>query len=160
KLMTQSDNQELAARLGAWKRFSDQIANDFSQAVGQMIRGQKSFGAAVAEVWNNLVVQFAQTLVKMVTQRILQHTLMQLASTIAHQSGAIRREAIDTQETIHHGQQTQLRVRQTQVEQQEETAITKAGAASREAGEAGGAAGGGTTKEPTPESNPLKLLAD
>src|SRR6266852_5967018 len=68
KQMAQDEANALKERFAAWHKFTSQVESDFSNSVGQMIRGQKTFGQAMAELWGNMVVQWAQTLARMLAQ--------------------------------------------------------------------------------------------
>jgi len=107
KQMAQDDAAALKERIAKWTQFSHQLSNDFASAVGQMLRGQKSFGAAMAEMWNNMVVQFVQMLAKMLVQwiahkitMVLVHASAEAAETAATTAGGAARSGVSLLESI------------------------------------------------------------
>jgi hypothetical protein len=90
KQMAQDEANALKERFAQWHKFTSQVESDFSNSVGQMIRGQKTFGQAMAELWGNMVVQWAQTLARMMVQfitheaaKLILHQVTEAKSTTA-----------------------------------------------------------------------------
>jgi len=84
KQMAEDESKALLTRFAQWQKFDRQISDGFANAVGEMIRGQKTFGQALAQVWTGMVVDFAQMLTKWLVQWTLQHTAMRVVSNLFH----------------------------------------------------------------------------
>jgi len=95
KQMAQDEANALKERFAAWHKFTSQVESDFSNSVGQMIRGQKTFGQAMAELWGNMVVQWAQTLARMLAQFVT-HELSKLVISQASNTKELGQTIVTT----------------------------------------------------------------
>ena len=68
--------------LAGWRNWSNQVTHTLSSGVNQWIQGQKTFGQAMAQTWNNIVMDTIQDIEKIGEQWIAEHVLMKLASEL------------------------------------------------------------------------------
>lgn len=92
RLLAQNNDEMLKMNLSGWLRFNQQVTTGFSTAVGRWIETGRGFGTALAQQWNQMVVQFGQALARMLAQ----FALHELAKVVLVQTSETQQTAAAT----------------------------------------------------------------